>query len=163
MPRSRGSCGLRALTVQPEPTTVEFGGEQFRTADRIGLMPLMRFAKIAKAGVDADDLEGLTSLYDLLEQCIHVDEWARFEKVADDTRAQGDELMKVVGDVFAALSARPTSLPSDSSAGQTSTPPKSVVDSSSQVVVQRLEDQGRPDLANIVLMAQKAPSLASAS
>ena len=143
---------------------VTFGGEDFRTADKIGLMPLMRFAKVAKQGVDAEDLDGLAALYDLLEQCIHDDEWTRFQETADRTRADGEELMAVIGKVFEALAARPTSLPSDSSAGQPTTQPRSEsVDTSYLQVVKRLEQQGRPDQALIVAQANRDRSLVSAS
>ena len=127
-------------------------------------MPLMRFAKVAKAGVDAEDLDGLAALYDLLEQCIHDDEWTRFQETADRTRADGEELMAVIGKVFEALAARPTSLPSDSSAGQPTTPQRSASEDTSYLrVVQRLEAQGRPDQALIVLESNEARLAASAS
>ena len=138
---------------------VDFAGDKFRMAERIGLMPLMRFAKIAKAGVDSTDLDGLAALYDLLEQCIAEDEWQRFQNAADKARADGDQLMQVVKDVFEALSGRPTSRPSDSSGGPTTTPPNSEDDLSLRVV-KRLEDEGRPDQAYMVLMAQRASSAA---
>lgn len=133
---------------------VAFAGETFATADKIGLMPLMRFAKVAKAGADAQDMDGLAALYDLLKQCIAPADWQRFEDAADRTQAEGDELMAVIGGVFEALSARPTRLPSDSSAGREPTPPKSG-DGSYLRVVERLEQEGRPDRALIVEMANQ--------
>lgn len=138
---------------------IDFAGERFAVADRIGLMPLMRFAKVAKAGADAGDMDSLAALYDLLEQCIAPADWHRFESAADTSRADGDTLMGVVGKVFAVLADRPTSLPSDSSDGQTSTPPNSA-DGSSSTVVSRLEHQGRPDLALLVSESQAARSAA---
>ncbi len=133
---------------------VEFAGERFATADKIGLMPLMRFAKVAKAGADAQDMDGLAALYDLLQQCIDPADWVRFEAAADRTHAEGDELMAVIGKVFEALSERPTRQPSDSSAGQQTTP-QSSGDGSYLQVVKRLEDEGRPDRALIVQMANE--------
>jgi hypothetical protein len=134
---------------------VEFCGERFRMAERVGLMPMMRFAKVAKAGVDSDDLDGLAAMYDLLEQCIADDEWARFQAHADKTRADGDELMRVVKDVFEVLSARPTRRPSGSSDGPQTTEPSSTGDSYSQVIA-REEAAGRPDRALILVQAQEA-------
>ncbi len=133
---------------------VEFGGERFATADKIGLMPLMRFAKVAKAGADAQDMDGLAALYDLLQQCIDPADWARFEAAADRAHAEGDELMAVIGKVFESLSERPTRQPSDSSAGQQTTPQRSGGGSYLQVV-KRLEEQGRPELAHVVVMANE--------
>lgn len=49
-------------------TTVEFHGETYRIADRIGLAPLMRFAKLAAASADLD-VAALAVMYDVLEQC----------------------------------------------------------------------------------------------
>ena len=141
---------------------IEFAGAQFAVADKIGLMPLMRFAKVAKAGADANDMDSLAALYDILEQCIAPADWHRFEAAADESRADGGALMGVVGKVFEVLSERPTSLPSDSSGGQTSTPPNSG-DASYLRVVKRLEAEGRPDTALIVQMANESRSLASAS
>lgn len=132
---------------------VVFKGERFTVADAIGLMPLMRFAKVAQSGVDTNELAGLAAMYDLLEQCIADAEWERFQAHADRTRADGDELMKVVSDVFEVLSQRPTQRPSASSAGPSPANAKSADVSSSQVI-DRLEQNGRPDLALLVTQAQ---------
>ena len=134
---------------------VTFGGESFTVADRIGLMPLMRFAKHAQAGVDANEMAGLAALLDLLEQCIAPQDWQRFNDHADKVRADGDQLMVVVKDVIEVLSARPTSRPSDSSDGPSTTSVSSAGDSSTQVIT-RLEAQGRPDLALIVSMREES-------
>lgn len=140
--------------------TVPFAGQEFRVADSIGLMPLMQFAHIAKGGTDSNDLEGLAAMYDLLEQCIADDEWARFKAHAVKSKADGDVLMGVVKATIQALSGRPTSRPSDSSGGPTIIGENSEGDSSLQVV-RRLERQGRPDLALMVQMAQEARSSAA--
>jgi hypothetical protein len=84
---------------------------------------------------------------------------ARFEAAADKARASGDELMQVVKDAFELLSARPTGRPSDSSDGPTIIEPNSE-DASYLRVVKRLEDEGRPDQAYMVLMANSATSAA---
>lgn len=124
-------------------------------ADRIGLMPLMRFAKVAKARVDSADLAGLAAMYDLLEQCIAESDWDRFEAHADKSRADGDDLMAVVGRVFEVLTERPTSRPSDSSDGPATTSAKSEGGSSGEALVASLEAEGRPSWA---LMARQMDS-----
>jgi hypothetical protein len=129
--------------------TVEFHGETYRIADQIGLMPLMRFAKVAQDGVDASDMDGLVAMYDLMEQCLVDEDWARFTVAATKHRADGEELMGVVRQAIEAMAERPTQRPSDSSDGQPSTSGSSTGDSSS-LVVRRLERQGRPDLALLV-------------
>ena len=162
--------------------TVEFMGVEFAIADKIGLMPLMRFAHAAKSGLDSADLEGMAAMYDMLRQCI-ADEpvyvfqgrlmtreacnelppeaqdqvvtfggWDEFEAHATRERADDpSELFGVVQRVMAILSERPTSRPSDSSAGPQQTAPTSAEDSSSLEVVRRLKSKGRPDLGMAVL------------
>jgi hypothetical protein len=134
-------------------TYVTYHGEQYEVADRIGLMPLMRFAHLARSGVDADDMEGLDAMYALLRQCFTDEAWNGFEDAATRHRADGDELLAVVKDAIEVISERPTPQPSDSSDGQTPTPENSAGDSSSRVL-SRLE--GRPDLQLAVLRAQEA-------
>ena len=146
------------LTVEPgvvEPRRVEFAGESFAIADRIGLMPLMRFAKVAQSGIDTNEMGALAAMLDLLEQSIAPQDWRRFNDHADKVRADGDTLMTVVKEVITALSARPTSRPSDSSDGPPPTNASSAGDSSSQVI-DDMERRGRPDLALIVSMAQES-------
>ncbi len=135
--------------------SISFAGETFTISERIGLMPLMRFAKVAQGGADTNDLAGLAAMYDLLEQCFPSEEWQRFQNVADREHSDGDELMKVVSDVFEVLSARPTERPSVSSDGPSTVSVRSA-DGSSSPVIDRLVSQGRPDLALLVTRAQES-------
>lgn len=160
--------------------TVEFQGETYRIADKIGLAPLIRFGKLAKSGADSGDMGSLAVMYDVLDQCFartcaacgswdqslldHPDkaegccpardvvtaEFDRFMDVATAARWDDEEILAVVGKVMEALTARPTSRPSASSAGPPSTPPN-FEDASSLRVMRRLEDSGRADLAVAVL------------
>ena len=139
------------LPPEPEVRKVTFMGAEFAVADKIGLMPLMKFAKIAKRGVDSADQEGLAAMYDMIEQCIADEEWDAFEEHATKTRAGDEELLQVIKDVMTILSERPTSRPSVSSDGPPATAPISAADSSSLEVVRRLSSQGRPDLGMAVL------------
>ena len=148
--------GQVMASQEEERQTVEFSGIRFAIADRIGLMPLMRFAKIAKSDVEADDMEGLAAMYDLLHQCLADDEWDRFEAHADRSRAGAEELMKVVQETIAVIASRPTTPPSTSSGGRPSTNVSSAAESGSVVdSVIRLEKEGRPDLALIVEQARR--------
>jgi hypothetical protein len=132
---------------------VEFCGERFTVADRIGAMPLMRFAKVAQGGVDSGDMAGLAAMYDLLEQVIDPKDWNRFQATADRARVDGDELMMFVAKVMKQITDRPTEQPSDSSDGLPTTGVNSTAGSSSPVI-SRLK--GRPDLQLMVLQAQEA-------
>jgi hypothetical protein len=132
---------------------VKFEGESFRVASKIGLMPLMRFAHIAKSGVDSNEMAGLAAMYDLLEQVISDEDWERFQDHAIATRAGGDELMAVIPAAIEVISSRPTRQPSDSSDGLATTSTNSGAASSSPVIA-RLELASRPDLALMVSQAE---------
>ena len=134
---------------------LDFAGETFRLADKIGLMPLMRFAHVSRRGVDSNDMEGLAAIYDLLKQCLADEEWARFEDHATAVRADGDDLLGVVSQAIEAIAERPTKEPSDSSDGPTRMSGSST-DGSSSPVIDRLVERGRPDLALFVDQAQRS-------
>lgn len=110
---------------------VECMGKHYRIADKVGLMPLLKFAKTAQSGVDSEDLEGLVAIYDMLRDCIAEDEWPRFVEEMTEAKAEADELMPVVGQTLEILNARPTRRPSGSSDGQSATGPTSTGTSSS--------------------------------
>lgn len=104
---------------------VTFCGEEYRIAESIGQMPLLKFAAAAEQGADSDDMAGYAAMYALIKDCIDPAEWARFERDAISKKADGDDLFKVVTDVIQIIAARPTRRPSDSSAG-----PRTISDSS---------------------------------
>lgn len=45
-------------------------GRYFRMSDRVGLMPLLRFAHSARGGVDSTDPKALIALYDMIADCV---------------------------------------------------------------------------------------------
>jgi hypothetical protein len=93
-------------------------GAEFRMADKIGLMPLLKLAHAGKQGVDVADDAGMVAMYEVIRDCIDATEWDRFQNHATETKAEAEDLMNVVTDVIQALSARPTGSPSSSSAGR---------------------------------------------
>lgn len=140
-------------------STVELCGESFRVAERISSLAVMRFAKLAKQGVDADTMAGAAALYEVLEQCIDPADWSRFEEVADRERVGGDELLGVVRAAFAEVAGRPTSRPSDSSDGPRIIEPSSTAGSSSPdtaQVIGMFNERGRGDLALLVRRRQES-------
>lgn len=151
---------LQGSLVAPAPV-LTFAGKPFKVADKLGLMPLLRFAHLAKQGVDSDDMEGLVAIYDLLVNVIAPEDWEAFEQHAVDVRAEGDDLMLVVTQAIEMISSRPTERPSVSSDGPGRTSPSSPGDSSSRVI-RRLEKEGRPSIALMVRQAQEHVSRASA-
>ena len=134
---------------------IERWGESFRVADRgVPLMALMRFAQIAKRGTDSNDMDGLAAIRDLLDAVIHSEDLPRFDRVADENEADGDDLMSVAMEGIKVIAERPTSRPSDSSDGSSTTSESSADGYSSPVT--RLEAKGRPDLALLVSRAQQS-------
>ncbi|MDL4812820.1 hypothetical protein [Actinomadura opuntiae] len=103
---------------------VECMGGWYRIKDKVGLMPLMRFAHVSKK-VDEDDLEALVCIYDMLRACIHPKDWDRFVADMTEKDAEAEELMPVVARTMEILSARPTRQPSASSDGRPATSPTS--------------------------------------
>lgn len=143
--------------------SIPFHGADFHVAEKVGLMPLMRFAKLAKAGVDVETMEGLAAVYDLLEQCIHPDDWNRFCQHVTDLRLDNEELLELVPKVMSVLADRPTGRSSDSSVGPRTIEPSSPVVSSSpdtgpDRVIGMFNEQGRPDLALLVRKRQESLS-----
>ena len=128
---------------------IEFAGREFRVADRVGLMPLMRFAHLARQGVDASDMDGLTALYDLVRSVIADDDWTAFQEAATTSRATEDELLAVAKQAIALAVDRPSSESSASQDGPSSTSGSSVDDSSSRVI-ELMERAGRPSVALMV-------------
>lgn len=142
-----------------DTNSVELKGRRFLLAESIGLMPLMKFAHIAKSGLTSDDMEGLSAMYTLLRCCIdrtHVQavdpetgepqvdpegspvwegpsQWELFEDHATETSADGEDLTTVIQQAVQAISARPTVRRGDSSPSSPPTSPSSKESSSSPV------------------------------
>ncbi len=110
---------------------VTFKGEKYRIADRVGAMPAWEFAWYAAQGVDADSMEGLAAMYELIRDSIDPADWPRFRRAAIDKKASSSELLAVCGEVTALITGRPTMPPSDSSTGRSPTPDTSKASSSS--------------------------------
>jgi hypothetical protein len=122
---------------------VELLGKSFRIADRVGVMPLLKFA--SAADVDTTDPRALSAMYALLRDCIHAGtpgcgdceqcaagndtackaydrgDWGAFEEHAMITKADADDLMTVVSTVLEIVTGRPTPPRAGSSAGPPST------------------------------------------
>ncbi len=116
---------------------VEFLGEKFRLADRVGIMPLVHFGFASKKGLDSDDMEGLAAMYSLIRSVIHrpplmddngnqvrdengkrlrdESEWYRFTEHAEDELADGEDVMGFVNKAMEIMSARPRKPREDSS------------------------------------------------
>jgi hypothetical protein len=128
-------------------------GVDFEVAEKFGLIPMIKYARLAKQGVDSDDLEGLVVIGEVLEECFPESVYALFEETARKNHADGEELMEVMQEAMQAIAERPTQQPSDSVGGQPTTSVSSGAGSSSQAMA--LLD-GRPDLQLMVMQAQES-------
>jgi hypothetical protein len=150
---------LDAPPEVPPTETFDWLGGTFHVAPSIGLMPMLRFANVAKSGIDSKELEAMFAMHELLRNTIHPDDWERFQIHAADNYADGDELMEVVAKVMAIVGDRPTGRSSDSSAGPRTIEPSSTVVSSSPAmdnVIDMYNAKGRPDLALMVRRRQES-------
>lgn len=102
-----------------------FVGRSYTVADKLGLMPLLKFAHIASKGTDGNEMDGMAAMYELLHNVIADDQWDDFEAHATATRAGEDELLSAVTGAIQVMTARPTKRPSDLSPGPSSTEPSS--------------------------------------
>jgi hypothetical protein len=121
--------------------TVELLGKKFRIAERVGLMPLLKYA--SAADMTTEDPRALAAIYAMLKDCIYAGtppcgdcdrctsgsgvlckahdpgDWQAFENHATDTKAGAEELLPVITQVMEIITGRPTP-PRD---GSSATPP----------------------------------------
>lgn len=157
-------AAVEGAPVLDDTNSIEFMGERFRLADRIGLMAMTAFADASARGLDSEDMKGMAAMYRFIRSVIHrpplVDEngqpvrdeqgkrlcdeseWQRFQDHADDMGAEGDELIDLVGRAMGVIAARPRQPRELSSTPSLATSPNSRESSSSPAI-----PPGRTDLA----------------
>lgn len=96
-------------------------GGHYKVAEKIGLMPLLKFAYTASSGVGTEDLDGLVAIYSMLRDCIDPEDWDRFERDMIAKKAEADDMMPCVEQAIEIINARPTRQRSVSSSGPQST------------------------------------------
>src|SRR4051794_13358253 len=120
-------------------------------------MPMLAFAAASKRGLDTEDMAGMAAMYAMIRDVIHrpkkfddngnrgmdegtgrpafdESEWRRFEELAIDEQADGEQLMEFVSEVMGVISARPPKRRGISSASSPTTSAKSKASSSSPVM-----------------------------
>jgi len=141
--------------------TVEFFGETFILAQRIGYLPMLKFAHSASSGLMTSDMSGLAAMYEMLQgsfergepcgECVICtgslpgadadpdacvmrvgDEWPRFERHAMKVGASDEDLFELINRVLEIVTSRPTRARSDSSQRARTTSPNSKAHSSSR-------------------------------
>ncbi len=129
--------------VVTDSDKVELLGKHFRIAEKIGLMPLLKFA--SASDMSTEDPRALSAVYSMLKDCIFEGtpgcgecehckagnetscksydkgDWGAFENHAMDTKADADQLLSVITQVMEVISGRPTNQPAGSSAGRRAT------------------------------------------
>jgi hypothetical protein len=134
--------------------SVEFFGESFEVRPKVSQYAMAKFAKAAaKNKTPQDVMLGMAAMLDLIEKCLTVEDWPRFDALADANDVDFEDLTAVLDAAFHQETERPTSLPSDSSDGQPVTVVSSVVkpaDRASEMFA------GRPDLQLAVLHTRSA-------
>jgi hypothetical protein len=140
---------------------VEFMGEKFRLADKVGIMPMVQFGFASKKGLDSDDMEGLAAMYSLIRSVIHrpplmkddgtrardesgkmlrdETEWNRFVELAEDELADGEDVMGFVNRAMEIMAARPSKPREVSSGSSRPTLERSKPDSSSPVTPREMD------------------------
>lgn len=146
---SLGTFGAAEREGDParEPDTFDYYGETFTVRDRVGIMPLLKFAVVAQTGVDSSEMEALAAMHSLVMACIVTSDVPRFEKVATEHDADTEELMDICKALYQAVTARPTGQPSDSADGSQTTTTSSKVLLSSGASSWRNSPLGQRELA----------------
>lgn len=122
---------------------IELLGKQFRVAEKIGLMPLLKFASASE--MSTEDPRAMSAVYAMLKDCIYEGspgcgeceqckagnetacksydkgDWGAFEQHAIETKADADELLGTISQVLEVISGRPTAPPAGSSPGRRTT------------------------------------------
>lgn len=150
---------LEGETGAADDGRIEFLGQRFRLAERIGMMPLLAFANAQKQGLDSEDMEGMAAMYAMIRDTIDQtrtqaedpstgepafdtvgepiwegpSDWQRFERHAIEQQADGEELMDFIGKAMGVIAARPRKRREISSSSSPQTSPTSKAPSSSPV------------------------------
>lgn len=152
---SLGSFEVAARKAEgAEADTFMFCGETFTVADKVGIIPLGRFAKAAQAGVDTAEMEGLAAMIDMLGSVVVDEDRERFLELASRKHADADDLMPIVQAVIEAQG-NPTESPSASSDGQSTTGTNSVASPISGAMTHQAGDPRANGLESIDQAALK--------
>lgn len=117
------------------PTVVDEQGltrRSFRLAASVGMMPMLRFAHAAKAGMDSEDMEGMAALYTMIQDCVEPADWSAFVEYATTCKADDEALMEFVQRAMEIITARKEKRRGNSSATSPNTSAKSKASSSGQ-------------------------------
>ena len=139
-------------THESSDITFDYFGQTIRANPELGELDYVEF--MDKAGsVEAEGALGLSFVKDFARLCIASDQFDEFWGLARKHKQHVEDVFKVLRAIVEQVSDRPTTQPSDSSDGRTTTGTKSEAGLSS-TLQERLA--GRPDLQLLVLQQQRA-------
>ena len=127
-------------------------GVEIRVNPDLSELVLQDFAEEGST-LDEDDPRAYYMVKNMVKAFIHTDDFAEFWRISIENRQNSEDLMELIKGISEAVADRPTSLPSDSPAGQSGTAPKSKEDSFSRVLHR---EDGRPDRQLAIVDAQQA-------
>lgn len=92
----------RARQVKPEPVTFKLMGAEYRLADKVGIWPLMQYARAVETGdTDTGQRRMMASAHAILEDSVHKDDWGRFQE--DMITKKMDDILLVLDAVMGAV------------------------------------------------------------
>lgn len=144
--------GAFGETHDVDEITFDYFGSTVHANPELGELDYVEFME--KAGsVEASGALGLSFVKDFARLCIAPEDFDSFWSLARAHKQHVEDVFKVLRAIVEQVADRPTTQPSDSSDGQTTTGTKSEPGLSS-TLTERLA--GRPDLQLLVLQQQKA-------
>jgi hypothetical protein len=147
-----GSLGSFGTPREAYDETFDYFGKEVRVHPDLSDLALLEFAELGAGLSDASGRDAIAAVWAMLRNLVHPDDFDMFWAAARANRQTLEDLTDLCEALVEAVAERPTKRPSDSSDGQRSTGASSG-DVYSLPAVQRLERQGRPDLALMVVEA----------
>jgi hypothetical protein len=111
---------------------VEFDGVEYRLADEIGIIPLMRWA--AAADLSTDDSGAMGAMWAILQDMVDAPEFPAWVKHATRIKSDAEEVLDFVNVCMEAITGNPTERPGSSSDTPPSTSAESTENSSVSTV-----------------------------
>lgn len=155
MPRVLGDFTPKDAAEQGVEDEVAFGwfGTQVRISHDFGELVFTDWVE-EFGTLKETDPRSIGSVKALMRRTIHPDDFEEFWRLAVAHRQNSEDLAGLFQSILASVTERPTKRPSSSSDGPVPTGPSYAAGSPLRVV-DRLEAQGRPDLALAVVKAQE--------
>jgi hypothetical protein len=158
-----GVLGLEYPPIDMTFTWPGMHGESFRVSPDASDIAAIAFVEAA-ALIDKDDTASAVMLAkSALKPFVHEDDYDRLIAVGLAKRQSLNDLLRLYRSLVEAVARFPTTQPSDSSDGQSSTVPKSMDVYSQAVVMAMGASEGRPDIKRIIYQTYQERMAAKAT